>query len=237
MPKNYYLVLGITSEATTDDIKAAYRRLAKEFHPDHYGDNHSRFLAIQEAYSILSDPEKRYHHDRMVARQKAKQPPGTYTGTPVYHHNRAEPLIPDQKPVETIETISLARSFNTYRPSFDQLFDRILGNFHPYNSPKNEKIENLNLEILLTPEQAFTGGQVRISIPVEPVCPSCSGQGRIGPYSCRRCSGDGVISGEYPIIIYYPPHISKNHVVQIPLDKYGIHNLYLTVHFRTSEAI
>lgn len=63
MPKDYYLVLGITSDATLDEIKDAYRRLAKEFHPDRYGDSHSPFLAVQEAYSILSDPIKRQTHD------------------------------------------------------------------------------------------------------------------------------------------------------------------------------
>lgn len=73
MPKNYYLVLGITSDATLDDIKEAYRRLAKEFHPDHYGDNHSPFLAIQEAYSVLSDPVRRRTHDLLVRQQKKKR--------------------------------------------------------------------------------------------------------------------------------------------------------------------
>lgn len=70
MPKDYYLILGITSEATLDDIKDAYRRLAKEYHPDHYGENQSPFLAIQEAYSVLSDPMKRQTHDLAVLSQK-----------------------------------------------------------------------------------------------------------------------------------------------------------------------
>ena len=70
MPKNYYLILGITSDATLNDIKEAYRKLAKEFHPDHYGENLSPFLAIQEAYSVLSDPIKRQTHDLTVFSQK-----------------------------------------------------------------------------------------------------------------------------------------------------------------------
>jgi molecular chaperone DnaJ len=72
MPKDYYLVLGITSEATLDDIKDAYRRLAKAYHPDHYGENHSPFLAIQEAYSVLSDPIKRQTHDLEALNPKKK---------------------------------------------------------------------------------------------------------------------------------------------------------------------
>lgn len=70
MPKNYYLVLGITSKATQDDIKDAYRRLSKAYHPDRYGENNSPFLAIQKAYSVLSDPIKRQTHDLEVLNQK-----------------------------------------------------------------------------------------------------------------------------------------------------------------------
>ncbi len=57
MPQDYYLVLGITSDASQADIKDAYRRLAKEYHPDHYKGNHRPFQAIQEAYAVLSDKE------------------------------------------------------------------------------------------------------------------------------------------------------------------------------------
>ena len=76
MPKDYYLVLGITSDATLDEIKDAYRRLAKTFHPDRYGDNHSPFLAVQEAYAILSDPIKRQTHDLERLSQKKIGDPG-----------------------------------------------------------------------------------------------------------------------------------------------------------------
>ena len=72
MPKDYYLVLGISSDATLDEIKDAYRRLAKTFHPDHYGDDLSPFLAVQEAYNILSDPIKRQTHDLERLSQKKK---------------------------------------------------------------------------------------------------------------------------------------------------------------------
>jgi DnaJ-class molecular chaperone len=61
--KNYYQILGIAPNASADDIKRAYRKLASQHHPDKGGDT-ARFQEIQEAYSVLSDPGKRESYDR-----------------------------------------------------------------------------------------------------------------------------------------------------------------------------
>ncbi|WP_020589970.1 DnaJ domain-containing protein [Desulfobacter curvatus] len=237
MPKDYYLVLGITSDATLDDIKDAYRRLAKEFHPDHYGDNHSPFLAVHEAYSILSDPIKRQTHDLEVLSQKKKLRPKYWESIRSAPRKQVEPLIPEQEQPMDLGTASLLRSFHTYRPSFDELFDKIFSNFNQRSRPKSDDLKNLNVVITLTPEQAFQGGQIKVTLPAQLKCPSCSGQGWIGVYECWRCRGEGILSGEYPVMISYPSGISDNHVVQMPLDIYGIRNLYLTVHFRISDML
>ena len=129
MSKNYYLVLGIESKATPDDIKEAYRRLVKEFHPDHYGENHSPFLAIQEAYAVLSDPVKRKHHDLSVQQHEKNIQLKNFTRNKRYRPSDIEPLIPPQHPAENIETMNLSRSFNSAYPSFNQVFDRILSHF------------------------------------------------------------------------------------------------------------
>ena len=237
MPKDYYLVLGITSEATRDDIKDAYRRLAKAYHPDRYGENYSPFLAIQEAYSVLSDPIKRQTHDLEVLNLKKKSRPRYGANIRPGPRRQVEPLIPEQEQPMDLGTASLFRSFHTYRPSHDELFDRIFSNFRQTYRPKSEHPENLNVVITLTPEQAFRGGQIRVSLPAQLKCPSCSGQGWVGVYECWRCNGEGILSGEYPVMINYPSGLSDNHLVRMPLDTYGIKNLYLTVHFRISEML
>ena len=56
--KNYYFILGISPQAPEDEIKSAYRRCAREAHPDRCG-NAEKFHAVQAAYAILSDPDKR----------------------------------------------------------------------------------------------------------------------------------------------------------------------------------
>ena len=97
MPKDYYLILGIPSGATLDEIKEAYRRLAKEFHPDHYGDNNSPFLAIQEAYSVLSDPIRRQAHDLAVLNHKEKLKPVYVENIRPALKRHVEPLIPEHE--------------------------------------------------------------------------------------------------------------------------------------------
>ncbi|MDP2990332.1 MAG: DnaJ domain-containing protein, partial [Kiritimatiellota bacterium] len=64
--RNYYEILGVQRNATPEDLKAAFRRLARQYHPDvnKETDAEERFKGINEAYAILSDPEKRAAYDR-----------------------------------------------------------------------------------------------------------------------------------------------------------------------------
>jgi len=86
-----------------------------------------------------------------------------------------EPLAPE-KTVDLGE-VSLTHSFQTIQPSFEQLFDRLWSNFTLLTRPKAETIESLNVEIILSPEEAFRGGQVRVFIPSQFKCPACEGRG------------------------------------------------------------
>jgi DnaJ-class molecular chaperone len=60
---NYYQTLGVDRDATPDAIKKAYRRLASQYHPDRDGGDKNKFQEVEEAYRILSDPQKRAQHD------------------------------------------------------------------------------------------------------------------------------------------------------------------------------
>jgi hypothetical protein len=77
-------------------------------------------------------------------------------------------------------------------------------NFNLLTRPKAERLESLNVEVPLTPQQAFAGGEVCIMVPARLVCPACRGHGGVGPYECSRCEGQGAVSGEYPMRVNYP---------------------------------
>ena len=227
MAKSYFAILGISPNANLDEIRSAYRRLAKEFHPDHYSGSSARFRDIQEAYSVLGNSRRRREYERSIRKVPLKKPlrPGNL---------EPEPLIPEEGPVDLGE-ISPVRSFQSFTPSFDEVFEWLWRNFSDLAAPKSGRVENLTLEVTLTPEQARQGGNARIMVPAQAVCPTCRGQGGVGLYDCVRCAGEGAISGEMPVSVAFPPGLTDDHAVLIPLDRFGIRNTHLTVLFRPTS--
>lgn len=225
MGKSYFTILGISSDATAEEIRSAYRRLAKAFHPDHFTGGGEKFREIQEAYTVLGDTEKRHAyemHTRKKSNPSSHRPP---------HHPEPEPLIPEDRPVD-LGKISSVNSFESFTPSLNEILDWFQGNFSHSNKPKSGRVQNLTLEVILTPEQVRRGGFARIAVPPQPLCPTCHGHAGSGFQECPRCAGYGTISGEIPIQVSFPPGLTRDHTVLIPLDRYGIRNTRMTVLFR-----
>jgi DnaJ-class molecular chaperone len=231
--KNYYIILGISSTATPDQIKAAYRRQAKDLHPDHYGEDCEPFRQVQEAYSVLIDPGQRKVYDDKLQSEKKKIRINRETERPQSRHE-PEPLIPVDSPSRT-NKISITDSCDTFMPSFDAIFERLWRNFRDVHHPKSEHPESLQVEVTLYPDQAKRGGTVEIMVPAEIRCPACDGYGGIGFYECYRCQGSGRIIGEFPVNVRFPAGILYKHIVEIQLDHLGIHNYYMTVIFRVDR--
>lgn len=81
-PKNYYTILGVSSNATQDEIKKAYRKLAQKYHPDVSKEASAEAMmkSVNEAYEVLGNPEKRAHYDRFGTQQSSTgNPYGPYT--------------------------------------------------------------------------------------------------------------------------------------------------------------
>ena len=238
MPKSYYAILGIRSSASQADVKTAYRRLAKELHPDHYRGADRPFLDVQEAYAVLGDPARRRHYD--VTRDRTRRAelvaPPPRAGRRVYPGEGAapEPLVPERGRTDLGE-VSPIRSFETFTPSFDEIFDWLWSNFASLGPAKSVRVKNLTLEVPITREQAARGGQARIMVPARAACPTCRGHGGVGPYECVRCGGEGAITGEVPLSIAFPAGLSEDHAVVIPLDRYWIRNTRVTVLFRPTD--
>jgi DnaJ-class molecular chaperone len=233
MARSYYAVLGVPAQSTQADIRAAYRRLAKELHPDRYEGEDSPFLDVQEAYSVLGDAGRRRDYDDRLSRVRPRT-----TGTPrVRQAPRApEPLVPESRPMD-MGPIAPIRSFRTFTPSCDEILDWLRDHVSSLSRRKSQRVKNLTLEITLSREQCRRGGQARVMIPARAACPTCRGHGGLGPYACAHCNGEGALAGDVPVNVSFPPGITTDHAVIIPLHRYGIHNLYLTVLFRPSDTL
>ncbi len=108
-------------------------------------------------------------------------------------------------------------------------------NFSDLDWPKSGRIQHLTVEIVLTKEQAERGGAARVMVPARARCPLCLGRGGVGFYECSRCAGEGAITGEAPVSISFPAGLRQDHAVVIPLERFGIRNLRLTVLFRVTD--
>jgi len=224
--KDYYLILGVSRGENLRGIQEAFRDLAKRYHPDRAGpETTGKFQEIQEAYGVLSDPEKRELYNHEIEEHEARsysRPEPIYASSP----SRPEPLIP--------ERISLLHDFETIRPSFEPLIDRFLRNFTGEGIPKGERLEDLNVEVILSPEEAASGVTVPVGVPVFYTCPRCGGSGHTWLSTCVDCNAEGTIEGEETVTVRTPPMVHDRAIMEIPIHGLGVHNFYLRLHIRVA---
>jgi molecular chaperone DnaJ len=220
MATNYYLVLGVNVGASDEEIKAAFRRKAKEVHPDAGGDDDA-FRDVQEGYQVLSHPQLRASYDRRLHDQTKMRPRRAFSAEQEFR----------EAPRRPARDISLSRSFERFEPSFDDLFERLWSNFTLRTRPKAERMEALTVDVLLSPEEVRAGGEIRLMVPAQLECPACEGEATIGGFRCWRCSGEGRVTSEFPVLIEYPAFTPKGYFVGVPLDHLGIRNFYLVARF------
>ena len=225
--KDYYLILGIPRGENVRGIQDAFRELAKKYHPDRAGPAATpRFQDIQEAYEVLSNPEKRtlYNHELDQDQIEVKSRPEPIFSRP---QPEPEPLIPRRR--------SVLHDFATIRPGFEPLFERFVRNFTGENIPKGERLEPLNVELVLSPEEAARGVTVPLGVPALYRCRRCGGSGRDWLFPCLDCGGQGTIEEEETVRIRIPAMIRDRAVVEVPIHGLGIHNFFLRLYIRISR--
>jgi molecular chaperone DnaJ len=167
--KDYYGTLGVGKSASQDEIKKAYRKLARQFHPDRNpGDKQAeeRFKEIQEAYSVLSDTEKRRRYDAG----------DMFTGG-------AGGAGFDPSAFRT-------GGFGSFGDILSDLFGR-----GGRAGPQRQRGRDLETEVRLSFDQAINGAQVSVAVPKEDACATCNGTGAqpgTTPRTCSRCNGRGI---------------------------------------------
>jgi molecular chaperone DnaJ len=235
MSENYYVIMGVARNATPEEIKAAFRRRAMELHPDRSGSESGPFIEVQEAYGVLSDPERRRHYDAQASMRVRRQPWG-WSAEPFAPARNTPESFRDVTPVSDVREFGFAPDWAEFHPSFDELFERLWANFEMLSRPKSERLESLTIEVVLGANEARSGGRVRVNIPARVTRTTCGGRGAVGPYECWRCEGHGALAGEYPLDIPYPSGVRDGYVVRVPLARFGIENFYLTVLVRVSTT-
>ena len=214
--KTYYMILGVSQSESPGGIRAAYRDLAKRLHPDVAGEQATRaFQEVTEAYDVLSDPERRREYNDRLKRAEDRQGVAVRIGRPA-------PFVREPR--------SILGNPEGIRPSFEAMYDRFLRNFTSIGVPKAERLEGLNFEVLLTPEEALQECVVPVTVPVFRRCPDCGGSGRDWLFPCASCREQGMIETQELVRIEIPPMVPSGTIYEFPLRGLGIHNFYLRLH-------
>ncbi|HSE89712.1 MAG TPA: hypothetical protein VLJ79_26095 [Candidatus Binatia bacterium] len=114
------------------------------------------------------------------------------------------------------------------------MFERFLRNFTGEGIPKGERLEALNVEVTLSPEEAARGVVVPVGVPVFYTCPECGGSGRHWLFPCVNCNAQGIIEEEKTVRVHIPGMAPDRTVIEVPIHGLGIHNFYLRLHIRIS---
>jgi DnaJ-class molecular chaperone len=230
MAKNYYLILGLDNDATQEQIKSAYREKAKQSHPDHSGEDSEPFLAVQEAYNVLSDPKRRRAYDRR--RQVPRRRGWAGSGWPQPQRPAVEPFV-SQSESGQWTTTAFESLFAPFPGSLAARFDRFWRGFSPRG--RRPAGRQFDVEVTLVPDEARNGGRLRLSIPTRVKCRACRGHGRRGSYGCRHCSATGFTMEEQSLLIAVPAGIADGDTGKVALDEFGYPNTLLMLHFRLKK--
>ncbi|MDX1567201.1 MAG: molecular chaperone DnaJ [Longimicrobiales bacterium] len=195
--KDFYEILGVSESADQDEIKKAYRKLAKQYHPDaNQGDPEAaeRFKEVGEAYSVLSDPEKRSQYDQMRKYGGFGFGRG---GGPRGAGGAGARRGPGPGGAESFSFDDLG-GLGGLGDIFSSIFDRGRRGRSPGEaSGARSRGKNVEYVVEIGFETAVKGGKIAINVPISEDCAVCAGNGAkpgTGLKSCPECGGVGTVS-------------------------------------------
>ena len=201
MAKDLYEALGLSRTASEKEIKAAYRRLARKFHPDVNPNDRaaeSRFKEINAAHEVLSDPDKRKKYDKWGDRwEMADQLEAAHAGRTAgsaFRSNGGE-------------------AFGDFGSIFETFFRRERGG--PRAAPGNRRGQDVETPVEVSLEEAFNGTTRTVNLQAQEACPTCSGSGEIAGAICHTCSGAGATTRPRRIEVRIPAGVKTGSRVRV----------------------
>ena len=171
---DYYKTLGVDKKATPEEIKKAYRKLARKYHPDRNPDDKQaevRFKEVSQAHDVLGDPEKRKQYDSGTGPFATGAGPGGGFGG--------------------------FGNFDFDASSMGDILSNLFGGGGraQRQRPRPERGGDLEAQVSISFDQAIAGAQVPLQVPMQATCPTCNGTGAkpgTTPTVCPRCEGRGI---------------------------------------------
>ena len=238
--KDYYQTLGVARTASEKEIKSAYRRLARQFHPDINKDPKAteRFKLINEAYEVLSDQKKRSKYDQLGA-----------------DWERIEREQEFGRQYQSQPGRQASGGFGEFSDFFNTYFSGEGGRFAGFDTGRRrtgtrERGEDIEHAIDVTLEEAARGGERTIQTEVPETCPTCGGSGftserrQVGKrtvmetVACPTCGGTGVRATRRQIRVTIPAGVTEGSRIRVKGEgqraaEHG--DLYLKVHLQPHQ--
>ncbi len=196
--KNYYSILGVTPDSTDAEIKSAYRRLARKFHPDVNPNGSEIFKDILQAYETLSDPKKKLQYDTINGFFKTSK-------TQEKQHTSSKQAQTEYKKQSSSEPKSKAE--------FSKKINDI---FEEFSKPKTKKQklspkngEDIYEEISIPLKDSVNGTERIINVMHSTQCPRCKGRKFINGTKCPLCNGTGEENQHRKITVKIPKNVKN----------------------------
>lgn len=212
--RDYYEALGVNKNASTDEIKSAYRKQARKYHPDVNPNDKSaeeKFKDLNEAYEVLSDPEKRKRYDTLgpnnwKAGEEFRPPPGWQ----------------QESRVDFVDAADVFRGAGGIGAGgFSDFFETLFGGGSGGRGRRggagfSMRGHDIEAEIELTLEEAHRGGTRSISLQTMESCPDCRGTGtKEGKTICPICRGAGVVQRPKTLEVTIPSGARDGSVIRL----------------------
>ena len=258
--KNYYELLNVDSDASTSEIKSAYRKLARIYHPDVNKDTDAidKFKEITSAYETLCNGLERQKYDTIhhifrkdktfefeYQKQETKQEPNenlTKEQNKPHDDKTEKQTRPNKNPKSREKNNKKSFSINILK-TVKHYISRLKRNKKIKDYSKPQKGENLTTEITITPDEVLTGSKRIINIRSTKTCPKCFGHKFTNGDKCSNCGGSGTVTETKKITLTIPKGIKDGTRLRLKGEgasgKNGGSNgdVYVLVHIETKTQV